>query len=163
MLSRNEPPNLIEILRNAEMERKRRLDISSDQTFLKRFVKRNYETHKIMKNVIISELITNGIKLENILVEKPFKGYAFRPDITVFSECRYIFFECHYHDGFNRCITSHIYNNIELIKKLGKIVICMYKNKRRNVKYIRNHKILSKVNEVWLLDSEKNIIEKIIN
>jgi hypothetical protein len=168
MLNRNEVQKLIEILRKPEIIRKRNLGLSPDQTFLSRFIKRVYnqtETHKKMKKIIVSELIRTGFKLENILIEKkPLKEYGFRPDVTLLKDGKYVFFECHYHDGWCKDIPSHIYNNVEKIKNLGKIIICLIKKRYKREEsikyYIKNHKILSKVEEVWFLNLEKSDIER---
>lgn len=54
-----------------------------------------------MKKVVISELTRNGAILEDILIEKkPFKNYSFKPDLTILKNGNYVFFECHYHDGW---------------------------------------------------------------
>jgi hypothetical protein len=168
VLNESEISKLIEILKKPEIIRRKRLGLSSDQTFLKRFIKRNYnqtKLHKKMKNIVISDLILNGENQQNILIEKkPFKEYGFRPDITVFKDKKYVFFECHYHDGWCKGIPSHIYNNLDVVKFLGKIIICLKKQRKRNFEnYIKNHKILSKVNEIWILDIKHNKIEKFIN
>lgn len=168
MLNDNGIYKLIETLRKPEMIRKKKLGLSIDQTFIPSFIKRNYnqtEEHKKMKDVVISKLINEGIPLESILIEKrPFNEYKFKPDITLFKDNKHVFIECHYHDGWCRGIPSHTYNNIEKVKSLGKIIICIKKQRRKNISfYIKNHKILNKADEVWVLDLNENKIENFIN
>lgn len=118
-----------------------------------------------MKDIVVSKLIEEGIPLDNIIIEKsPLKEYRFKPDITLFKDNKYVFFECHCHDGWCKGIPSHVYNNIEKIKFLGKIIICLEKQRKKNIHfYIKNHKILNKVNEIWILDLKENKVEKFIN
>jgi hypothetical protein len=118
-----------------------------------------------MERLVFSEIVKNGVMLKNILVEKaPSKGSRFKPDITVSDNGTLTFFECHYHDGWGKGIPSHIYNNIDIVKKQGKVIICLEKNRKKKIeKYIQGNKILSKANEVWFLDLESDKIQKFIN
>jgi len=157
---------LIESLRKVEVIRKRNLGLSPDQSFLPRFIKRGYnqtETHKMMKKIVISELVRNGFKLENILVEKkPFKNYSFKPDVTLLKDGKYVFFECHYHDGWNTGSPSHIYKNIRKIKGLGRVIICrkIFTKRKNYHNYLKTHRVLSYADEVWFLNLEKATVER---
>ena len=169
MSKNNNLSELIKALKIAEIIRKKNLNLSPDQTFLKDFEKRKYgqsEIHKKMKEIVIFDLISSGVNFENILVEKThFKESRFKPDISVLRGNSYTFFECHYHDGWNRWLSSHIYNNLDNVKSSGnKVIVCLHKHGNRKLeKYIKNNKILSSVDEVWVLDLESQNIEKIIN
>ncbi len=163
---------IVAVLKEAERIRKEKLGLFPDQTFLLRFIRRPWketEAHKKMKNIVVSELIKNGINTKNIFIEKlPVKNAGFRPDVTAIANKNMIFFECHYKDSWCRDSPYHTYNKISKIRNLGKVIICREKlGKQRKIdieKYVKNHRILKHADEVWFLDLEKETIEnKVIN
>jgi len=155
-----------EAFKKAYVIRKQHLGLAVDQTFLNRYIScKETKIHKKMKEIVISHLISNGVKHENIMIEKrPLKTGKFKPDITLKSKEGCVFFECHYHDNWARELPTHIYNNISSVRNFAKIIICMEKlNKRKDSKtYVKTHKILSQADEVWLLNLEENKVEEII-
>jgi len=120
---------VVEAFKVAEIIRKQRLGLASDQTFLKQFIKRGYnetEQHKKMKGIVISEFLKFGIQKDKILVEKkPFDNYKFRPYITIKDRNSLVFIECHYNDdwGHEDIYKAHLYNNIDKIREQAKIIV----------------------------------------
>ena len=120
--------------------------------------------HKKMKSIVVSEFLKRGVKPENILIEKRtrYNNRYFKPDVTVNKDGRYIFIECHYHDNWTY---TNVYGHMDEVRKLAEVIVCVtsdFDSRKPVEELIKNHKVLSKANEIWVIDLTDNCIKRTV-
>ncbi len=151
-------------LRNADLIRRKVLGIALDQSHLKEFIPRNYAIHKEMKNIIVSNLLADGVDQKEIFIEnRPFKDYRFRCDVVALHNGSLTLFECHNQDSWGSDTRTHLYNHIDEIKHRARVVICVTDSldAKRQVEK-RKNRLLKAAHEIWILDIKNKLVKRAI-